>query len=87
MKLNVTAMANAAAATAAILWIVCSLLVVMLPGMMMSMAGHMVHLDMQAHSWVMSAYGFAFGLIIWVVLAWVTGWLVATCYNRFDSKA
>jgi len=87
MKLNATAMANAAAATAAILWIVCSLLVVMLPGMMLSMTGHMVYLDMGAHSWVMSAYGFGFGLIIWVVLAWVIGWLVATFYNRFDSKA
>lgn len=87
MKLNVSALANAAATTAAILWIMCSLLVVMLPGMMMSMTGHMVHLDMQAHSWVMTGLGFVFGLIIWIALAWVTGWLVATCYNRFSGES
>ncbi|WP_286829201.1 MULTISPECIES: DUF5676 family membrane protein [Kordiimonas] len=87
MKLNVTALANAAAATAAILWIVCSLFVVLLPGMMMSMTGHMVHLEMQAYSWVVTLYGFAFGLVIWVVLAWTTGWLFGTFYNRFRDGA
>ena len=87
MKLNATAMANAAAATAAILWIVCSLFVVLLPGMMMSMTGHMVHLEMQAYSWVVTLYGFAFGLVIWVVLAWTTGWLFGTFYNRFRDGA
>lgn len=85
MKLNATAMANAAAATAAILWIVCSLLVVMLPGMMLSMTGHMVHLGMQSHSWVMSAYGFAYGFVIWVALAWITGWLLGTFYSKFGE--
>ena len=87
MKLNVNALANAAMVSAAIFWVVCSLLVVLVPSMMMTMTGHMLHLDMQAHSWLLTGYGFVIGLIIWTALAWVIGWMIGTFYNRFEDKA
>ncbi|WP_417461188.1 DUF5676 family membrane protein [Kordiimonas sp.] len=87
MKLNVIAMANAGAATAAILWTICSLLVYVLPVMMMSTTGHMVHLDMGAHSWTLTLYGFTFGLVIWTAFAWITGWFLGAFYNKFGDDA
>lgn len=86
MNLNSTALANAAAATAAVLWVACSLLVVLLPGAMMSFTGHMIHLDLQTHAWTMNGTGFVYGLLLWVVAAWVTGWLIAVFYNRFSTQ-
>jgi len=86
LELNRKALANAAAVTAAVLWVICSMLVAGLPQLMMSMTGHMVHLDTQSFSWVMSIPGFLVGLVIWMVAAWATGWLIAVFYNRFSSQ-
>ena len=85
MKLNPIALANAAAATAIVLWLVCSFFVMTLPGSMMSMSGHMLHADMTAMGWTLTLSGFIFGLLIWAASCWFTGWLVATFYNRFTS--
>jgi len=87
MELNIKAFANAAAVAAAILWVACSALVSALPGMMSNMTGHMLHLDMEPHGWVLTFTGFAFGLVIWTVAAWLTGWLLALFYNRFLGGA
>jgi len=86
MELNKQALANAAAVTAAVLWIVCSVLVAALPGMMSNMTGHMLHLNMEPHGWILTFTGFIFGLIIWCITAWITGWLVALFYNRFLGR-
>ena len=61
----------------------CSLLVALLPGMMMNMTGDMVHADMSHMNWSMNLVGFLVGLVIWTLLAGITGWLVAIFYNRF----
>lgn len=83
MELNSKAFANASAAASAVLWIVCSAFVAMLPGMMSNMTGHMLHFDMEPHGWTLTLTGFVFGLIIWCVAAWIAGWLMAFFYNRF----
>lgn len=87
MKLNTMGLANAAAATAAVLWFICSFLVFALPGMMMSMTGHMVHINMTERGWMLTGFGFGIGLVAWVVAAWITGWLVGYFYNRFTADA
>ena len=83
MKLEPKALALSSAATFAILWVICSLLVVLLPGTMMNMSGHMMHAEMSQMSWSMNFTGFVAGLVIWSLLAGVTGWLVAVLYNQF----
>lgn len=85
--MNKMALANAAAVTVIILWIVCSALVAGLPAMMLDMSGHMLHVDMQAVGWALTPVGFVVGLVIWAVSAWVTGWLIAYFYNRFNREA
>ncbi len=87
MKLNPIALANAAAATAIALWLVCSFFVMALPGSMMSMTGHMLHADMAAKSWTLTLPGFVFGLLIWAAACWFTGWLIAVFYNRFAQAS
>ena len=85
MTLEPKSLALASASTAVVLWIVCSVLVVLLPGMMMSMTGDMMHADMSQMSWTLNFVGFFVGLILWAVLAAATGWLIAIFYNRFSS--
>ncbi|MAM70255.1 MAG: hypothetical protein CMP91_03815 [Gammaproteobacteria bacterium] len=82
MKLNASALALSFAIVTAILWLVCSLIVVLLPQMAMNMSGNMMHADFSGMQWTMNFIGFLFGLIVWVVIAGVTGWLIATVYNR-----
>ncbi len=85
MSLKPIALANASAATAAVLWIICSLFVSSMPSMMMDMTGHMLHADLTSQMWTMTMIGFVFGLILWAVTCWITGWLLATFYNKFAS--
>ena len=82
MKLNASAMGMAFAIVTAILWIVCSLIVVLLPHMSMNMSGNMMHADFSNMQWNMNIYGFISGLIIWSVIAGISGWLAVTVYNR-----
>ena len=83
MKLDPKALALASATTSAVLWIVCSILVALLPGMMMNMTGDMVHTNMGQMSWSLNFVGFSVGLLVWAALFGVTGWLIAVFYNRF----
>ena len=84
-KLDPKALALASAATSTVLWIVCSILVALLPGMMMNMTGDMVHTNMGQMSWSLNFVGFSVGLLVWAALFGVTGWLIAVFYNRFLS--
>lgn len=82
MKLEAVKFGMASAITFAVLWIFCSLFVWISPGMMMDMSGHMVHGDLTQMQWQLSLSGIVFGLIIWSILAGITGWLIVTIYNR-----
>jgi hypothetical protein len=82
MKLDTFKIGYAAAAAFAIVWVVCSLLVIGLPSMMLGLSGHMIHGDFSGLSWHMSGQGFIFGLFAWSLIAGVIAALVAIIYNR-----
>ncbi|TKB50524.1 hypothetical protein FCL40_05075 [Ferrimonas sediminicola] len=82
MSLNATKFGLASAVAFAGFWIVCSLLVWVLPSMMMDMTGHMTHGDWSQMGWHLSVGGVLIGLIAWSVVAGLLGWLLATIYNR-----
>ncbi|TNE60271.1 MAG: hypothetical protein EP340_00125 [Alphaproteobacteria bacterium] len=83
MKLDPNALALSAGITAFVLWLACSFFVFLVPVPMMNMTGSMMHADMGHMSWQLNASGFFVGLILWTALSALTGWLVATFYNRF----
>jgi len=84
MKLNAIKFGLAAAYAVAIIWVFCSLLVVMLPGMSMNMGGYMMHSDFSGMSWHMGAAGFVLGLILWSLTAGIFAWLMAAIYNTIS---
>ena len=84
MKLDARALGIAFAVATAVLWVICSLFVAILPGAMMAMSGHMVHANFGGMSWTMSIIGFLIGLVIWTGIAFVTGWLIGVLYNRME---
>ena len=86
MKLNPITLGISSAFTTAILWIICSLLVVVLPGFMTHMTAGMMHGDTASTIFTMTWPGFIYGLVAWVVWAGVAGWLIAIIYNRLLPK-
>lgn len=82
MKLQTTNFALACALAALILWIICSLFVMLIPMGMMSLSGHMMHGDFSTLQWQLGMHGFFFGLIAWTITAGVLGWLIAAIYNK-----
>lgn len=86
MKLDPGRLAIAFGGTTAVLWVICSALVALLPGISMTMSGHMLHMDASAYTWTLSLGGFLFGLIIWTISAAVAGWLIALIYNATGSS-
>jgi len=82
MKLDAFKLGLAATIVLAIVWLICSILVVLLPAMMMQMGGHMLHADLSAAQWTMHWPGFVVGLILWSLLGGLLVWAVATVYNR-----
>jgi cell division protein FtsX len=86
MKINSLSFGLAGAITTAITWTICSLLVWMMPGPMMSTTGQMVHMDMTTLGWMLSPMGFFWGLIVWSLFVGVFGWILATIYNILTKK-
>jgi hypothetical protein len=82
MKLNPIMFGIASAIATAMLWVVCSLLVVLLPEFMTHMTAGMMHDDTASMALTMTWPGFLWGLVAWVVCAGVAGWLLAMIYNR-----
>ncbi|MGD8325438.1 MAG: DUF5676 family membrane protein [Sphingomonadales bacterium] len=87
MKIDELAFAKALALTSAILWIICAAIVAVLPDMMMSMTGDMMHMDLSDRAWALDWTGFLIGLVLWSVIAGIFGWLIASFYNRFNKSA
>jgi hypothetical protein len=86
MKLDAGRLAIALGGTTAIFWTICSALVAVFSGSMMTMTGHMVHMDVEAFSWTLTFPGFLMGLISWTVCAAVVGWLIAWIYSATDRS-
>ena len=82
MKLDAGKLGLSIAAVFAAAWIICSALVTLVPGPMMRMSGHMLHVDLGGLAWTMHWEGFFVGLILWSVSAGLLTWAVAAFYNR-----
>ena len=82
MKIDAVKFGLAATYAVAIIWVVCSLLVVGLPGLSMNMGGYMMHADFTGMAWHIGMTGFFFGLILWALTAGIFAWLMATLYNK-----
>lgn len=82
MKLHACKFGIACAISFGIAWLLCSLLVILLPVMTMGMAGDMLHIDISQMGWRLTAKGVFVGLITWAVVAGFIGWLLAWIYNR-----
>lgn len=66
-------------------FVVCSLLVMVLPAMMLSMSGDMLHLQLTDMGWHLTLIGAVKGLFAWCIMAGAAAWLLATIYNRLQS--
>lgn len=82
MTINANKFALSSAITFALLWVVCSIIVIALPHQSMSIMGSMVHSDMGVLQWNMQVSGLLVGLVAWSLAAGVTAWLIATIYNK-----
>lgn len=86
MNLDENRLAVAFGTVTALLWVICSASVALMPGAMMAMTGHMFHASMEGISWTLTWPGFLLGLVAWVVWAAVAGWLIGWCYNRLGRS-
>lgn len=86
MKINSLNFGLASAITAALLWVICSLFVWMIPGGMMNVSSDMMHMDMGRSGWMISPVGVLWGLIAWSLFAGIFAWLLATIYNRLTKN-
>lgn len=82
MNINANKFALSSAITFALLWVLCSIVVIALPHQSMSIMGSMVHRDMGDLQWHMQVGGLLAGLVAWFLAAGATGWLIATIYNK-----
>lgn len=82
MKLHACNFAISASLTSAIVWVVCSVLVLYLPQVTMMLSGDMMHMDTQEMMWSLTLSGFIKGLILWSVTVGVSAWIFAVIYNR-----
>ena len=84
MKLNATKFGLACAISTALLWVICSIFVMLMPVGMMEMSGDMLHMDLSRMNmnWDMGLHGLFTGLIAWVIGAGFSGWLIAAIYNK-----
>lgn len=86
MKINQLKSALASGITAAIVWSVCSVLVWMVPGGMMTTTANMVHMEMNRGGWILTPTGVVWGLVAWTVFAGIVGWLLSTVYNLLNRN-
>ncbi len=86
MRIHSFNFALSAAITAAILWIICAVLVALSPAFMNSMTAGMMHGDTAHIGLILDWPGFLVGLIAWVVWSGVAGWLVAITYNQLSKS-
>ena len=81
IKINALKFGLAGAITAAVVWIICSLLIWMMPGAMMNMTTNLFHMEMGKSGFVLSAVGVLWALVGWSLFGGIFAWLLATIYN------
>ncbi len=85
MKHNPLTTANAIAATTAIVYVVCRVLVGLFPEISMNVAKSWFHgIDISKISaWNLSTESFILGIVSATIFAWLVGYLFAVLYNYF----
>ena len=86
MKIDANKFGLAAVFAVMIIWVACSVLVIGLPGLSMSMGGYMMHSDFSGMMWHLGMTGFLVGLVLWALTAGIFAWLMATLYNRMIQQ-
>lgn len=85
MKMHTINFAAACAAALSVVWIICLLLVMLMPMGMMELSGSMMHMELTNMQWSMSLKGLIVGVIAWALVGGFTGALIATFYNRLQG--
>lgn len=89
-NINKSTTANAAAVTIGVLYVVCRVLVLLIPDLFLSITGtwfHGIDISQIAATSVTADPGsFILGLVTSVAAAWATGYLFAISYNSFAKK-
>lgn len=84
MKINSSKMGFSCAIAFSVAWVLCSLMVVMMPNIMLFITGGMVHVDLSSLEWEMKLSTVVIGLIGWSLSAGCLGWLISTLYNKIQ---
>ncbi|MFT5788594.1 MAG: hypothetical protein ACI8SJ_000698 [Shewanella sp.] len=82
MNIDANKIGISSAVSFGLLWVVCSAAVHFMPQPMMTITGHMMHADLSTQAWTLTFLGFLTGLVAWAAIAGVSGWLIASIYNR-----
>ena len=86
MKLEKMVIANASALSTAILWIVCSIGVALLPDFVQTIRESMMHGAVATGSLEITFGSFLMGGIALVVMAWVWGWVFGWAWEMASKK-
>ena len=81
MQLHAVKLGFSTAIAMAILWVICSLMVYLMPNQMLFVSAQMVHVDPAQFSWSLNWFGFFIGLVSWSVVSCITVWLTASVFN------
>lgn len=83
MKLKEIALANALGLLGAIYFVGCYLVASMAPALYKSVAESWMHMLNLGGLWRQGPSNFGIGFISFVIVSWVSGYLLAWAYNRF----
>lgn len=88
MRHDLMATANALAVTVGVTYVLCAVLVTLLPEASMAVAQSWFHgIDIaRISSWNVTVGSFIMGLVTSIVFAWAVGYLFAYIYNMFAKK-
>lgn len=87
MKHHELATANAAAATTAIVYGACRILIIFFPEAAYDIARSIFHgLEVSQSAWDLSINSFVVGIVSATITAWIIGYLFARLYNFFLKK-
>lgn len=82
MRLDPLKFGTATAVASALAWLICSLAVWSMPAMLLAMGRNMTHMDLSQMGWHITPAGVLAGLVAWIIITGIFGWLLATIYNR-----
>ncbi len=82
--LNENALAKTLAAVTGAWYVICAALFYLLPGTGLS-AGRILFHGVRIESTPFDAITLFMGLILWIILAWITGMVFAKLYNQWEA--